>query len=229
MALRKIQILVVDDHELVRTGLKALLESESDLEIVGEANTGELALKAVREKRPDIVLMDIKMPGIGGLETTRRLVHSFPDVKVIAVSSYNEDPYPSKLIQTGAAGFLAKNCSTAELLEAIRRVYAGQHYVSAEIAQNLAIRSAKAGVDDEGRTADPSIIKTLSERELQVLIMLGHGAKIQQIAEKLNITSKTVNTYRYRLYQKLGATTDVELAHIAIRHGLVDVEKGELG
>jgi len=228
MAHRNIKVLVVDDHELVRTGLKALLESEHDIEVIGEAQTGELALKMVREKRPDVVLMDIKMPGIGGLETTRRLVHSFPEVKVIAVSSYNEDPYPAKLIQTGAAGFLAKNCSTAELLEAIRRVNAGQHYVSAEIAQSLAIRSVRAGVDEDGRMEDPSIIKTLSERELQVLIMLGHGAKIQQIAEKLNITSKTVNTYRYRLYTKLSATTDVELAHIAIRHGLVDVEKGDL-
>ena len=141
MAQRNIKVLVVDDHELVRTGLKALLESEHDIEVIGEAQTGELALKMVREKRPDVVLMDIKMPGIGGLETTRRLVHSFPEVKVIAVSSYNEDPYPAKLIQTGTAGFLAKNCSTAELLEAIRRVNAGQHYVSAEIAQSLAIRS----------------------------------------------------------------------------------------
>lgn len=220
---KNITVLVVDDHALVRTGLRALLNAEPDISVIGEAASGEAALKMVREKKPDIVLMDIKMPGIGGLETTRRMLHSFPDVRVIAVTSQDEDPYPMKLIQTGAAGFLAKDCTSEELIDAIRRVSRGNRYVSAKIAQDLAIRSVTRGAD-ENKDAS-SQISGLSDREMQILVMLGNGFKVLQIAEKLMVTSKTVNTYRYRLYRKLGAKTDVELTHIAIRHQLVDIEK----
>jgi two-component system invasion response regulator UvrY len=221
-----ITILLVDDHELVRTGLKALLDKEPDMKIVGEASSGEQALKLAREKKPDVVLMDIKMPGIGGLEATRRLVRSLPHIRVIAVSSYDEDPYPARLIQTGALGFLAKDCPPSELIEAIRKVHSGQRYVSAKIAQELAIRSVVRSSEDEG-SGDASLIKPLSERELQVLIMISSGLRVQEIAEKLCITPKTVNTYRYRLFSKLNVNSDVELTHVAIRHGLVDVDKSE--
>jgi two-component system invasion response regulator UvrY len=220
---KNITVLLVDDHALVRTGLRALLNCEPDISVIGEAASGEVALKMVREKKPDIVLMDIKMPGIGGLETTRRLLHSFPDVRVIAVTSYDKDPYPAKLIQTGAAGFLAKDCTSEELIDAIRRVSRGNRYVSAKIAQDLAIRSVTRGGEEERDTS--SQISGLSDREMQILVMLGNGMQIQQISEKLMVTSKTINTYRYRLYRKLSAKTDVELTHIAIRHQLVDVEK----
>ncbi len=222
---KNITVLLVDDHALVRTGLKALLSSEEDISVIGEAASGEIALKMVREKKPDIVLMDIKMPGIGGLETTRRMLHSFPDVRVIAVTSQDEDPYPMKLIQTGAAGFLAKDCTSEELIDAIRRVSRGHRYVSSKIAQELAIRSVTRG--DEKKEAS-SQISGLSDRETQILVMLGNGLKVQQIAEKLMVTSKTINTYRYRLFRKLGAKTDVELTHIAIRHQLVDIDKRKL-
>lgn len=213
-----ITVLLVDDHELVRTGLKALLEKEHDIAVIGEATSGEQALKMVREKKPSIVLMDVKMPGIGGMEATRRLVRSNPAVRVIAVTSCDEDPYPARLIQTGAAGFLAKDCSQSELIDAIHKVHSGQRYVSAKIAQELAIRSVT-------RTEESvSLIKPLSERELQVLIMISSGQKVPQIAAKLCITPKTVNTYRYRLFEKLGVASDVELTHLAIRHGLLDID-----
>jgi two-component system invasion response regulator UvrY len=221
---KNITVLLVDDHELVRTGLKALLENEPDISVIGEASSGEEALKLVREKKPDVVLMDIQMPGIGGLEATKRMLHTFPGVRVIAVSSYNEDPYPAKLIQTGASGFLAKDSTSEELIEAIRRVSRGLRYVSAKIAQELAIRSVSRTTED-GLIGDSSLLGTLSDREMQILIMLGNGMKIQEIAEKLSVTSKTINTYRYRLYKKLNAETDVELTHIAIRHKLVDIDK----
>lgn len=223
---KNITVLLVDDHVLVRTGLRALLNCEPDISVIGEAASGEAALKMVREKRPDIVLMDIKMPGIGGMETTRRMLHSFPEVRVIVVTSYDEDPYPLKLIQTGAAGFLAKDCTSEELIDAIRRVSRGNRYVSAKIAQDLAIRSVSRPTDENKN--NPSQISGLSDREMQILIMLGNGFKVLQIAEKLMVTSKTVNTYRYRLYHKLGVKTDVELTHIAIRHQLVDIDKRKL-
>jgi two-component system invasion response regulator UvrY len=213
-----INVLLVDDHALVRNGLKALLDGVSGVKVVGEAGSGEQALRMVREKKPHVVLMDVKMPGIGGLEATRRLIHSNPEVKVIAVTACNEDPYPSRLIQTGAAGFLAKDCGLDELVEAIRKVHTGQRYVSAEIAQELALRSVI-------RPTDGSPLKQLSERELQVMLMISSGQKVQQISDKLCITPKTVNTYRYRLFEKLNVNSDVELTHLAIRYGLLDLDK----
>lgn len=213
-----INVLLVDDHALVRNGLKALLDDVNGITVVGEASSGEQALRMVREKKPHVVLMDVKMPGIGGLEATRRLIHSNPEVRVIAVTACNEDPYPSRLIQTGAAGFLAKDCGLDELVEAIRKVHTGQRYVSAEIAQELALRSVI-------RPTDGSPLKQLSERELQVMLMISSGQKVQQISDKLCITPKTVNTYRYRLFEKLNVNSDVELTHLAIRYGLLDLDK----
>lgn len=217
-----ISVLLVDDHELVRMGLKALLEKETGIKIIGEATSGEQAIRMVREKKPDIVLMDVKMPGIGGLEATRRLMHSYPDVRIIAVTSCHDDPYPSRLMQTGASGFVAKDSASVELADAIRKVYSGQRYVSTEIAQQMALKTMTRNGSEGGDDASP--LTDLSERELQVLLMVSVGAKIQKIADKLCITSKTVNTYRYRLYEKLGVETDVELALLAIRHGLVDFD-----
>jgi two-component system invasion response regulator UvrY len=213
-----INVLLVDDHALMRDGLKALLDGVNGIKVVGEASSGEQALRVVREKKPHVVLMDVKMPGIGGLEATRRLIHSNPEVKVIAVTACNEDPYPSRLIQTGAAGFLAKDCGLDELVDAIRKVHTGQRYVSAEIAQELALRSVI-------RPTDGSPLKQLSERELQVMLMISSGQKVQQISDKLCITPKTVNTYRYRLFEKLNVNSDVELTHLAIRYGLLDLDK----
>ncbi len=213
-----INVLLVDDHALMRDGLKALLDGVNGIKVVGEASSGEQALRVVRDKKPHVVLMDVKMPGIGGLEATRRLIHSNPEVKVIAVTACNEDPYPSRLIQTGAAGFLAKDCGLEELVEAIRKVHTGQRYVSAEIAQELALRSVI-------RPTDGSPLKQLSERELQVMLMISSGQKVQQISDKLCITPKTVNTYRYRLFEKLNVNSDVELTHLAIRYGLLDLDK----
>lgn len=213
-----INVLLVDDHALMRDGLKALLDGVNGIKVVGEASSGEQALRVVRDKKPHVVLMDVKMPGIGGLEATRRLIHSNPEVKVIAVTACNEDPYPSRLIQTGAAGFLAKDCGLDELVDAIKKVHTGQRYVSAEIAQELALRSVI-------RPTDGSPLKQLSERELQVMLMISSGQKVQQISDKLCITPKTVNTYRYRLFEKLNVNSDVELTHLAIRYGLLDLDK----
>jgi two-component system invasion response regulator UvrY len=223
MISKNITVVLVDDHTLVRTGLKALLHNESDITVVGEASSGDSALKMVRQTKPNIVLMDIKMPGgIDGLEATRRIGRYFPNVRVIAVTSYDADPNPAKVLDTGAAGFLAKDCTAEELLKAIRCVHRGKRYISADIAQELAIQNV-THTKEEGKGT--SELSALSHREMQILLMLGNGLKVQKIAEKLIVSPKTINTYRYRLYRKLGAETDVDLTHIAIRHKLIEIEK----
>jgi two-component system invasion response regulator UvrY len=209
-----IRLLLVDDHELVRTGIRRLLEDMPDIEVVAEAASGEQAISIVRNEQPDVVLMDIHMPGIGGLEATRKLMQIAPDLRVIVVTIHADEPFPSKLLKAGALGYLTKGCSVEEILTAIKAVHAGKRYIGAEIAQQLAL-SVVAG--DDG-----SPFEALSQRELQVMLMVTQGQKIQQIAESLHLSPKTISTYRYRLFEKLGVKTDVELTHLAIRHGIID-------
>ena len=206
---------MVDDHDLVRTGITRLLADIEGLQVVGQADSGELALKKARELRPDVVLMDIKMPGIGGLEATRKLLRSQPDVKVIAVTICEEDPFPTRLLQAGAAGYLTKGAGLDEMVKAIRLVFAGQRYISPQIAQQLALKSFQPQVNG-------SPFDLLSEREIQIALMIANCQKVQSISDKLCLSPKTVNTYRYRIYEKLSITSDVELALLAVRHGMVD-------
>lgn len=210
-----IRVLVVDDHDLVRTGITRMLADISGLQVVGEAETGEEALKKVRELKPDVVLMDVKMPGIGGLEATRKLQHSHPDTKVVAVTVCEDDPFPTRLMQAGAAGYLTKGAALEEMVQAIRQVFAGQRYISPQIAQQMALKSFQS-------KASESPFELLSEREIQIALMIVSCQKVQDISDKLCLSPKTVNTYRYRIFEKLDITSDVELALLAVRHGMVD-------
>lgn len=210
-----IRVLVVDDHDLVRTGITRMLADIDGLQVVGEASTGEEALLKVRELRPDVVLMDVKMPGIGGLEATRKLMRSHPDIKVVAVTVCEEDPFPTRLLQAGAAGYLTKGAALDEMVQAIRLVFAGQRYIDPQIAQQLALKSFQP--QNNGSPFD-----LLSEREIQIALMIANCHKVQNISDKLCLSPKTVNTYRYRIFEKLSITSDVELALLAVRHGMVD-------
>lgn len=213
-----IKVLLVDDHELVRTGIKRLLADVQGLKVIGEAETGEDAIKVAREKQPDVVLMDARMPGIGGLEATKRILRYNPDLKVIALTVHGEEPFPSMFLQAGAAGYLTKGAGVDEMVRAIKQVFAGQHYLAPEIAQQLALRQFTGA-------KEPNPFESLSEREMQVMMMITAGQKVQDISDKLCLSPKTVNTYRYRLFEKLGVNGDVELTHLAIRHGILDAEK----
>jgi len=184
--------------------------------VVGEAASGEEALLRVRELRPDLVLMDVKMPGIGGLEATRKILRSHSDIKVIAVTACDEEPFPSRLLQAGAAGYLTKGAGLEEMIKAIRQVFAGQRYISADIAQQLALKPFQP-------QGDVSPFDLLSEREMQIALMIAECQKVQSISDKLCLSPKTVNTYRYRIFEKLEITSDVELAMMAVRHRMVDV------
>lgn len=215
-----ITVLLVDDHDLVRVGIRRLLTDVQGIKVVGEAKSGEEAVRIVRDLQPNVVLMDVKMPGIGGLEATRKLLRADPDVRVIAVTVYGDEPFPSRLLQAGAAGYLTKGASVDEMVHAIRTVHAGQRYISPEVAQQLALKHLSDN--------DASPFESLSERELQVMIMITNGMKVQVISDKLCLSPKTVNSYRYRLFEKLGVNSDVELTHLAMRHGLLDSEDVEV-
>src|SRR3990167_1198216 len=196
-----------------------ILSSVSGIKVVGEASSGEDAVKLGRTLNPDVVLMDVKMPGIGGFEATRKLLRLNPDIKVLIVTICNNDIYPARLLQAGAAGYLTKGASMDEMVQAIRAVHAGQRYISPEIASRLAFKHLSDTED--------SPFEILSERELQVMLMITKGIKVQEIAAKLCLSPKTVNSYRYRIFEKLNVTSDVELTLLALKHGLIEQDEIE--
>ena len=209
-----IRVVLVDDHALMRGGLRHMLSDEDGIEVVGEADSGENAIALLRRIEADVVLMDLAMPGIGGLEATRKLLQGQPDIKVVVVTQHTENPFPSRVLAAGAAGFVTKGCEFSEILRAVRKTVGGQRYLSREVAEKLALQS----MDGSGR----SPLEALSGRELQVMLMLAKGLRTPEISDKLNLSPKTVSTYRYRLYEKLGVHSDVEVAQLAMRHGVVD-------
>jgi two-component system invasion response regulator UvrY len=212
-----INVLLVDDLDLVRTGIKKMLDTVQGIKVVGEASSGEEALTEARKLNPDVVLMDVRMPGIGGYEATRKLIRAHPDMKVLVVTVCDNDFYPARLLQVGAAGYLTKGATMEEMVQAIRSVHHGQRYISPDIAARLAFRH----VSDE----DDSPFKSLSERELQVVLMITKGMKVQDIAAKLFLCAKTINSYRYRTFEKVGVKNDVELTLLAMKHKLIDLKE----
>lgn len=209
-----IKVLVVDDHELVRSGISRLLRDAKGIEVVGEAASGEEAVQFAKEHSPDIILMDIRMPGIGGLEATRKITRHNPDVQVIAVTACDDNPYATRLLQAGAAGYITKGADAEEMIRAIMKVKSGQKYISPEIAQRMALKPFQ---QDQTSPFDD-----LSEREMQIALMIVGCQKVAEISEKLFLSPKTVNSYRYRIFEKLEIDSDVQLTLLAMRHGLVD-------
>ena len=214
-----IRVLLVDDHKLVRTGIRMILEDTADLRVAGEAESGEAAIALARELKPDVVLMDVSMPGIGGLEATRRLLASDSKVKVIVVSVHATEPYPLRLMEAGAHGYLTKDCAAEEIVTAVRQVKAGKRYITASIAQQLALAKVDA--------SQGSPFEQLSQRETQVMLMITSGQSSQAIAKKLHLSPKTVSTYRTRLFQKLAVDNDVALTRLALRYGVIQEQAGQ--
>ncbi len=212
-----INVLLVDDHHLVRVGINKILTSVKGLKVVGECETGEEAIKFCRNNEPDVLLMDMDMPGMGGLEATKKILRFAPDVKIIVLTAHTEDPFPSKVMQMGAAGYLTKEAGPDEMVNAIRAVHSGQRYLPTDIAQKMALNQFKS--------ADDNPFNTLSDRELQIMIMITRGDKVPAISEHLNLSTKTINSYRYRMFEKLNVSNDVELTHLAIRYGMLKTEK----
>ena len=208
-----INVMLVDDHGLVRNGIKRILDDVDGIAVVAEAENGEQAITQVRQRRPDVILMDISMPGIGGLEATRKIAQSLPGVKIIAVTIHDDDPFPARLLEAGAVGYLTKGCDIREIVNAIRSVHTGKQYITPTVAQKLALSFINNG--------EKSPIDRLTQRETQVMLMIVKGSTNKEISEKLCLSPKTTSTYRYRLFDKLGVFNEVELTRFAIRYGLI--------
>lgn len=211
-----ISIVVADDHDLVRMGIVRMLQDIKDFSVVGEAQSGEEAVQLARKFKPSIVLMDVKMPGIGGLEATKKILAIDDQTRVIAVTGVSDELYADRLLKAGAFGYVTKDSGFDEIVAAIKKVVKGERYMSPEIAQQLALKNFS------GET-DCSPFERLSERELQTTVMISGGMKVNDIAEAFCISPKTVNSYRYRIFEKLGINSDVELALLAVKHDLLDV------
>lgn len=208
-----IRVLVVDDHDLVRMGISRMLADSPDIDVIGEAESGDTAIKMTKSLSPDVVLLDVNMPNIGGIEATKRLVQLQMNVKILAVSSLSAQPYPSMLLKAGVHGYITKGTPLDEMIRAIKKVYSGGRYFSSDVAEQLAevLLSENTG----------SPFDLLSEREKQVAMMVVNCQSAQQIADQLFVSVKTINTYRYRIYEKVGVDSDVKLTHLAMRHGLI--------
>lgn len=210
-----ISVFLVDDMSLVRTGIKLILGTTPNVKVIGEADSGEEAVDWCRKKQCDVILMDMVMPGIGGLEATKKILRYNPDAKIIVLTIQTEEPYPTKIMQAGASGFLTKGAEPEEMIRAIKDVASGKRFISPSVAQQIALSNVSS-IDTE------SPFKSLSERELQITEMIAKGLKAGDIAERLNLSPKTVNSYRYRIFDKLNLKGDVELTRLAIRCGIVE-------
>ena len=207
-----ITVLLIDDHELVRSGIEYLLGSDPDIDVVAIGSSGEEAIKLAEQLKPDVILMDLNMPGIGGAEAIKRILRHEPTTKIIALSVYDDGPIPHQAIKLGAKGYIHKGCPVDEMIKAIMAVYQGKNYLSSAVATNLIFGAQEV---------EKNIFSQLSNRELQIVTKIVDGYKISDIAESLSISPKTVNTHRYRVHEKLGIGNDIELVKLAINEGLL--------
>ena len=214
-----INVLLTDDHELVRTGIRRLLEDSKQVKIVGEAECGEDSLQLAQSLNPDVILMDVNMPGIGGVETCRRILQRNPKQKIIVLTVHDEQTFPKRLLEIGAKGYLTKDCGIDEMIKAIKQVNSGGSYIASSIAQQLALSLLP------GNDANP--IDRLSRREFQVMLMISQGLTNVEISDKLCLSPKTISTYRLRVLEKLDAHNEVDLIKIAVEQGMVEFAHSE--
>jgi two-component system invasion response regulator UvrY len=210
-----IEVLLVDDHILVRTAIELMLNADSEISVVGNACTGEEALEWLENASqvPQVVVMDIHMPGMGGVEASKRILKRYPNMKVIILTMHDEVPLPQQLLHLGVQGFLSKSCAAAEMVSAIKSVYQGKRYLSNDVANHIAL-SATMG--------EASPFEQLSQREMEIVMLTLQGATIPDMAQALMISPKTINTYRYRVHEKLRVRNDVELTRLARRYQLIE-------
>lgn len=206
--------MLVDDHSLVRQGLVKLLKDESDIEVVGEADSYQKVLTLMKELRPDIILLDISMPGKDGLELLKELKHSYPQIRVVMLSMHPEDRFAVRAIKAGAVGYLTKESVANELVTAIRTVHARGKHITPSLTE-LLLNSFENSYNKPDH-------ENLSDRELQVLNMIAKGFKIKEIADELSLSPATVATYRIRVLEKMNLKSNVDLANYALRHNLID-------
>lgn len=208
-----ISVFLIDDHALVRTGIRMILSGQADIEVVGEADCGEAALPQIRRLRPDVVLCDLHLPGLSGLEITERIVKGDHGTRVIIVSVLEDGPMPKRLLEAGASGYVGKAGDSRELIRAVHDVATGKRYLANSIAQNLALSNLEGEL---------SPFDSLSPRELEVALLLIQGHRQEEIARRLSLSAKTVNTHKARLFQKMGVHDNIALARLATQYGVGD-------
>jgi len=206
------RVMLVDDHAVVRVGFRMLLQAAPDIQVVAEADSGEAACQKYAEAAPDVVVMDLAMPGMGGIEAVRRILARDPRARILALSAHEDTAHPRRVLKAGALGYLSKRSAPEALIEAVLAVAARQRYLDPAIAQRLAM-------EELAGSQDP--VKALSEREFEVFIQLAKGQSVAQIAENLKLSPNTVGTHLYNVKQKLGAGNQAELTLIALNHGLI--------
>ena len=209
-----IRVLLADDHAVVRMGFRLLLQSVPEMSVVAEADSGESACQLYAEAAPDVVVMDLAMPGMGGLEALRRIRARDPEAKVLTLSAQDDPMHARRALQEGALGFLSKRSAPEALLEAVGVVAAGRRFIDPVLAQKLAL------AEFDGASKSP--VERLSEREFEVFVRLAGGATVQRIAADLSLSASTIGTHLYNIKQKLGVVNQSELTLIAIRHGLIE-------
>jgi two-component system invasion response regulator UvrY len=209
----KINILLVDDHSVVRMGFKMLIENESDMAVISEAESGELGITAYKEHKPSVVIMDITMPGMGGLDAIERIIAFDKKAKILVLSAHEDSVHPKRALSAGALGYLTKRSAAEELIKAIRSVNSGTKYLEPNIAQQMAITQL-SGEDNP--------VEILSDREFEVFIALAKGKSTNEIADTMCLSPRTVGTHLYNIKQKLNANNSAEIALIAIRCGLLE-------
>lgn len=213
-----IQVVLIDDHELVRSGLKEMLEKDASIRVIGEADNGVEGIRLVRSLKPDVVILDVNLPDISGLEVTRRLLSSSQSVKILVVSAVTDDLFPFKLLDEGASSYLTKNASRTEFFKAVKDTYAGKRVITPAVAQRFFF--SKIGTK-KGSFSD------LSPRETEVMRMVIHNVRTKEIAEKLHVKPHTVYSYRSRIFQKLRVKNAMDLQLLAIRQGVVGLHEAD--
>ena len=209
----KLTLLLVDDHAVVRSGFKVLLQTWDDVEVVAEANSGEEALPLYTLHRPEVVMMDIAMAGMGGIEAIKRLIALDPQVRVLALSAHEDSSYAKRALQAGALGYLSKRTAPEVLIDALRMVARHQRFIDPIIAQRMA---------NQRTDSDAQQIDKLSPREFEVFVLLAKGRSVLDISQALGLSSSTVGTHLYKVKQKLQLSNQSEMTLLAMRHGLLD-------
>jgi two-component system response regulator NreC len=217
----KIKLVLADDHAVVRSGLRMLLQAQPDMEIVGEAESGAQAVALVRQLKPDVILMDIQMPGMNGIEATRQIKEAFGDTAVLALTMHEDDQYFFEMLQAGASGYLPKRAAPDELVRALRTVSRGEVF----LYPSLATRLVQSYLGGEGGGDAVALVSDLTPREQQVLVLIAEGLTNPEIADKLVISVKTVDRHRENIMRKLNLHSRIELVKFALRHGLIALEE----
>ncbi|MGH8743574.1 MAG: response regulator [Burkholderiales bacterium] len=213
MSTSRIQVMLVDDHAVVRMGFRLLLEGAPDLKVVAEAENGEDACRLYQDLKPDVVVMDISMPGIGGLEAVNRIIARNPQARILVLSAHEDIMHPKRVLKAGALGYLSKRSAAEALIQAIREVAQGKTFLEPRIAQQMAMQQL---------SGDKTPVDVLSAREFEVFMLLARGKAVVDIADTLHLSPRTVGTHLYNIKQKLNASNSAEIALIAMRAGLIE-------